>query len=125
MGVVYNCLPNSHSYDYLIHGLCAQDRTNNARKLCNEMKGKGFVPSKVDEAVNYLWEMTEKQRSADFITYQTVLDQICRQGRTQDAMSLLKELQVKDLLDGHTYQKLLSLLEQEFGKLNNQNQFRH
>ncbi|CBI16275.3 unnamed protein product, partial [Vitis vinifera] len=96
--------------------------------LCNEMKGKGFVPSsksynslvnalalcgEVDEAVNYLWEMTEKQRSADFITYQTVLDQICRQGRTQDAMSLLKELQVKDLLDGHTYQKLLSLLEQE------------
>ena len=140
MGVVYNCLPNSHSYDYLIHGLCAQDRTNNARKLCNEMKGKGFVPSsksynslvnalalcgEVDEAVNYLWEMTEKQRSADFITYQTVLDQICRQGRMQDAMSLLKELQEKDLLDGHTYQKLLSLLEQEFGKLNNQNQFRH
>ena len=126
MGVVYNCLPNSRSYDYLIHGLCAQGRTDNARKLCNEMKRQGFVPSsksynslvnalalggEVDEAVSYLWEMTEKQRSADFITYQTVLDHMSKQGRKQDVMSLLKKLREKDRLDEHTYQKLLLVLQ--------------
>ncbi|CAH2042708.1 unnamed protein product [Thlaspi arvense] len=77
MGVVYNCMPNSFSYDCLIHGLCAQGRTKNARKLCDEMKKKGFVPSsksynslvnslalggEVDEALNYLREMIQNQR---------------------------------------------------------------
>ncbi|KAH6787557.1 Tetratricopeptide repeat superfamily protein, partial [Perilla frutescens var. hirtella] len=45
MGVMYECQPNSFSYDYLIHGLCAQGRTNNARELCDTMKKSGFVPS--------------------------------------------------------------------------------
>ncbi|XP_052175179.1 pentatricopeptide repeat-containing protein At2g27800, mitochondrial isoform X1 [Diospyros lotus] len=126
MGVVYKCLPNSYSYDYLIHGLCAQGRTKNAMNLCNEMKGKGFVPSKksynslvnslalageVDEAVNLLWEMTQNQRSADFITYQTVLDEISRQQRYGNAVKLLKELREKELVDSHTYRKLLHKLE--------------
>ncbi|KAI4346864.1 hypothetical protein L6164_007728 [Bauhinia variegata] len=130
MGVVYNCQPNSFTYDYLIHGLCAQGRTNNAKELCHEMKGKGFIPStksynslvnalalggEIEEAVNYLWEMTEKQRSVDFITYRTVLDEICRKGRFQEAMKLLKELQEKDLVDGHAYRKLLYVLEDDHG----------
>ena len=38
MGMVYNCQANSFSYDYLIHGMCAQSRTHNARELCTEMK---------------------------------------------------------------------------------------
>ncbi|CAK9174410.1 unnamed protein product [Ilex paraguariensis] len=133
MGVVYNCQPNSFSYDYLIHGLCAQGRTNNARELCTEMKKKGFVPSsksynsivnalalgaEVEEAVNFLWEMDENQRSVDFITYRTVLDEVCRQQRFGDAMSLLNKLQEKDLMDGHTYRKLLYELEDNFGNSN-------
>ncbi|MED6215570.1 hypothetical protein PIB30_114996, partial [Stylosanthes scabra] len=100
MGVVYNCQPNAFTYDYLIHGLCAQSRTKNAEELCHEMKTKGFIPSgksynslvnalalggEIEEAVSYLWEMTEKQRSVDFITYRTVLDEICRRGRVQEA----------------------------------------
>ncbi|XP_038893505.1 pentatricopeptide repeat-containing protein At2g27800, mitochondrial-like [Benincasa hispida] len=133
MGVVYSCLPNSFSYDYLIHGLCAQGRTDNARELCNEMKEKGFVPSgisynsivnamalngEVEEAVNYLWEMIDNRRSPDFITYRTVLDEQCRQGRVGEATSLLRELQEKDLVDGHTYRKLLYVLEDDYGNLN-------
>ncbi|ONI00567.1 hypothetical protein PRUPE_6G095500, partial [Prunus persica] len=139
MGVVYNCLPNSFSYDYLIHGLCSQGRTNNAKQLCNEMKSKGFIPSsksynslvnalalngEVEEAVKYLWEMIEKQRSAEFITYRTVLDEICRQGRVGEAMRLLKEFQEKDLLNGHTYRKLLYVLEDDYGDSNAHSQFR-
>ena len=130
MGMVYECQPNSFTYDYLIHGLCAQGRTNNAKELFHEMKSKGFIPSsksynslvnalalggEVEEAVNYLWEMTEKQRSADFITYRTVLDEICRRGRVQEAMRLLHEFQDKDLVDGHAYRKLLYVLEDDYG----------
>ncbi|XP_034680035.1 pentatricopeptide repeat-containing protein At2g27800, mitochondrial-like isoform X2 [Vitis riparia] len=79
----------------------------------------------VEEAVNFLREMFEKHRSADFITYQTVLDEMCRQGRTEDSMQLLKELQEKELVDGHTYRKLLNVLEDDFGNSSYRNRFRY
>ncbi|KAH6804295.1 Tetratricopeptide repeat superfamily protein [Perilla frutescens var. frutescens] len=123
MGVMYECQPNSFSYDYLIHGLCAQGRTNNARELCDTMKKSGFVPSsksynslvnslalegEIDEAVKFLWEMAENQRLADVITYRTVLDEVSRQKGTRQALRLLKQLQERKLVDGHTYQKILA-----------------
>ncbi|XWS73742.1 hypothetical protein CRYUN_Cryun02cG0154800 [Craigia yunnanensis] len=92
-------------------------RTNNARELCNEMKKNGFIPSsksynflvnalalagEVEEAIHYLREMIEMRKSADFITHRKILDEICRRGRVEEAMRLLKELQDKDLVDGHT-----------------------
>jgi pentatricopeptide repeat protein len=73
----------------------------------------------VEEAVNFLWEMTEKQRSVEFITYRTVLDEICRRGRVEEAMKFLQELQEKDLVDGHTYRKLLYVLEDDYGNSEN------
>ncbi|CAI8616436.1 unnamed protein product [Vicia faba] len=130
MGVVYDCEPNSLTYDYLIHGLCAKGRTENAKELYHEMKTKGFTPNsksynslvnslalvgEIEDAVNYLWEMIEKQRSVDFITYRTVLDEICRRGKVQEAMRFLEELQEKDLVDGHTYRKLLYVFEDDYG----------
>ncbi|GMH15143.1 hypothetical protein Nepgr_016984 [Nepenthes gracilis] len=129
MGVVYTCMPNAVSYDYIIHGLCAQCRTNNATELLKEMKEKGFVPNiktynsvvnslslngEVDKAVGYLCEMTENQRPADLITYKTLLDQFCRQGRVGDAVGLLKEFRKKDLVDEITYSKLLNALQDDF-----------
>ncbi|CAH1437966.1 unnamed protein product [Lactuca virosa] len=110
MGVVYDCVPNSFTFDYLIHGLCSQGRTCNARKICDEMKAKGFVPSsksynslvssfalegEIDESVSYLWEMIGNERLGDYITYRTVVDELCRQQRCGDAVNLLKELQEK------------------------------
>ncbi|KAK7404684.1 hypothetical protein VNO78_05640 [Psophocarpus tetragonolobus] len=130
MGVVYDCQPNALTYDCLIHGLCAQGRTNNAKELCYEMKTKGFVPSsksynslvnslalggEIEEAVHYLWEMTDKQKSPDFITYRTVLDEICRRGTIQEGMRFLQELQEKDLVDGYAYRKLLYVLDDDYG----------
>lgn len=130
MGVVYNCLPNTFSYDHLIHGLCAQGRTNNAKQLCDEMKTKGFILSsksynslvnalalsgEIEEAVKYLWEMVEKRRSTEFITYKTVLDEFCRQGLVGQAMKLLKEFQEKDIVSGHAYRKLRYVLEDDYG----------
>ncbi|KAK6141937.1 hypothetical protein DH2020_024310 [Rehmannia glutinosa] len=132
MDTVYNCEPNSYSYNYLIHGLCAQGRTTNARELCDKMKKTGYVPSsttynslvnslalegEVDEAVKFLWEMAENHRLADFITYRTVLDEISRQKGTRDALRLL-ELQEKNFVDGQTYKKLLHELEDNTHNLN-------
>lgn len=129
MGVVYSCKPDAVTYDQLIHGLCAQARTNNARELFNKMKEKGFVVSaktynslvnalalggEVDEALIYLWEMMAKQRAADFITYRTLLGEFCRKGRAGEALSLLKEFKEKCLVDGPTYRRLLDVLENDY-----------
>eukprot|EP00268_Persea_americana_P015162 TRINITY_DN16877_c0_g1_i3.p2 TRINITY_DN16877_c0_g1~~TRINITY_DN16877_c0_g1_i3.p2 ORF type:complete len:153 (+),score=40.54 TRINITY_DN16877_c0_g1_i3:772-1230(+) len=115
MGAVYKCLPNAFSYDYLVHGLCAQGRSMNAQELYGEMKSKGFVPSRkaynslvnclaiggeVDEAVWILWEMEEMKQAVDSITYQTVVDALGRQGRVEEAVRLLRQLREKELLDG-------------------------
>lgn len=139
MGVVYDCQPNSFSYDYLIHGLCAQGRTKNAKELCDEMQQKGFVPSarsynslvnaftlggEMEEGVNCLWEMIEKQRSVDYITFKTILDEMCRKGKVDGAMKFLIELRDKDLVDGHTYVKLRCVVEDDFGDLNDREHLR-
>ncbi|KAF6153244.1 hypothetical protein GIB67_036590 [Kingdonia uniflora] len=130
MAVVYSCKPNSNSYDYLIHGLCCQGRTRNARELYEEMKNKGFVPSgkaynslvnslamggEFEEAVRILWEMNEKRRLTDLITYRTLLDEICRHGNVGKAMRLLEELQNKRILDWCTYKELLYVVKDDFG----------
>lgn len=139
MGVVYSCPPNAFSYDYLLHGLCAQGRTVNAQELCNDMKEKGFIPSsksynsivnalalagEVDAAVMYLWEMHENERSADFITYRTVIDEICRHKSTKDAKHFLKELHEKNLINGRTYDHLWHEIEGGSGNYNLRNRFR-
>ncbi|KAM3237683.1 pentatricopeptide repeat-containing protein, mitochondrial [Capsicum chacoense] len=136
MGVVYECQPNSFSYDYLIHGLCAQGRTKNAKEIYDKMKCRGFIPSsksynslvnsfalggEVDEAVKFLWEMHERRRTIDFITIRTVIDEVCRQRCVQDAIILLKELQDKDLVDGLTHSELLCELEDDIDNFNVRN----
>lgn len=127
MGVTYTCSPNAYSYDHLIYGLCAQGRTTNARQMFDRMKEEGFIANgksynsiinalalagELEGAVVYLREMIETRRSVDFITYRTVLDEMCRRGRDGEAMGVLKELQDKDLVDGQTYRKLLHLIEE-------------
>ncbi|RID53972.1 hypothetical protein BRARA_G01330 [Brassica rapa] len=128
MGVVYNCQPNSFTYDYLIHGLCAQGRTVNARELLGEMKGKGFVPNgksynslvsalalsgEVDDAVSCLWEMVESGRVVDLITYRTLVAESCRKGKYDEARRLLGTLREKKLVDRDSYDKLMNVLRKD------------
>ncbi|KAF8111172.1 hypothetical protein N665_0076s0164 [Sinapis alba] len=128
MSVVYNCQPNSFTYDYLIHGLCAQGRTMNARELLDEMKGKGFVPNgksynslvnalalsgEIDDAVNCLWEMVENGRGVDLITYRTLVAESCRKGKYDEAKRLLDMLREKKLVDRDSYEKLLNVLHKD------------
>ncbi|KAH7838023.1 hypothetical protein Vadar_021133 [Vaccinium darrowii] len=92
----------------------------------HDMKKRGYVPSsklynsllnslalggEVDEAINLLWEMSKYQKSANLITYQTLLDQICQCQGIGDAKLLLKELQENELVDNHTCWKLLHRLK--------------
>ncbi|KAJ0238935.1 Pentatricopeptide repeat-containing protein [Hirschfeldia incana] len=128
MSVVYNCQPNSFTYDYLIHGLCAQGRTINARELLGEMKGKGFVPNgksynsivsalalggEVDDAVRCLWEMVECGRVVDLITYRTLVAESCRIGKYDEARRLLGELRERKLVDRDCYDKLMNVLHKD------------
>ncbi|XP_074319382.1 pentatricopeptide repeat-containing protein At2g27800, mitochondrial [Silene latifolia] len=129
MGVVYTTVPDSLTYNHLIYGLCAQSRTNNASELFNRMREKGFDASgktynsfvnalalvgEVDKALKYLWEMIGNRKSADFITYNTVLDEFCRKGRAAEALNLLKEFKEKRLVDEVAYNKLLIVLKDDF-----------
>ncbi|KAI4385499.1 hypothetical protein MLD38_003518 [Melastoma candidum] len=130
MGTVYGCQPNSFSYDYLIHGLCSQGRTMNAREMCDEMKQKGFVPSsksynslvnalamegEFEDAKSYLEEMIEKRLSVDFITHRTILDEMCRRGKVKEAMRFLRDLREKNVVDWHIHEKLQSVFDDDFG----------
>ncbi|MFS7926708.1 putative tetratricopeptide-like helical domain superfamily [Helianthus anomalus] len=136
MGVVYDCRPNSFTFDYLIHGLCAQGRTCNAMKICGEMKEKGFVPSgksynsvvcafalegEVDRAVGWLWEMVENGRLVDYITCWTVVDECCKRDRCGDAVRLIEELQEKRVVDRRGYKKLRYELKVNYGELCDRN----
>ncbi|GAB2228630.1 hypothetical protein Droror1_Dr00022750 [Drosera rotundifolia] len=129
MGVVYTCLPNAVSYDHIIHGLCAQGRTNNARELVKKMKEEGFVlnsrtynslvnslsiTGEIEEAVLYLREMSLAGRLIDFITYRTLLDELCRRGDAQKAMKLLLALRKEGIVNELSYNQLLSVLQDDF-----------
>ncbi|GMP89050.1 hypothetical protein CsSME_00040782 [Camellia sinensis var. sinensis] len=80
-------------------------------KAYNSLVNSLALDGEVDEAVNLLWEMMKNRRSADLVTYRTVLDEICRKQRVGDAIRLLKELQEKELVDNHTYRMLLHKLK--------------
>ncbi|CAD5318437.1 unnamed protein product [Arabidopsis thaliana] len=128
MSVVYDCEPNSFTYDYLIHGLCAQGMTISARELLSEMKGKGLVPNgksynslvnafalsgEIDDAVKCLWEMIENGRVVDFISYRTLVDESCRKGKYDEATRLLAMLREKQLVDRDSYDKLVNVLHKD------------
>ncbi|KAK1560058.1 hypothetical protein Q3G72_021707 [Acer saccharum] len=48
---------------------------------------------------------------------------IRKRGRVEEAMKLLKELQDKDLVDGHTYRKLQHVFEDDLDDSNNRKRF--
>lgn len=129
MGVVYSCSPDAVSYDHVIYGLCAQGRTNNARELFSQMKGKGFFPSsktynslvnalalagEFEDALRFLWEMAENKRTTDFITYETLLDEFCQKGKAAQALSLLEEFEKKRVVDGPTFKRLSYVVKDAF-----------
>ncbi|XP_031482749.1 pentatricopeptide repeat-containing protein At2g27800, mitochondrial [Nymphaea colorata] len=130
MEVVYSCQPNAYTYDHLIHGLCAQGRSINAKSLYREMVSRGHTPSakaysslvnclaisgEVDDAVRFMKEMIEKGKLPDLVTCRTILDEVCRLGEVEKAKKMLWELKEKGVLDGLTFKNLLYHLEDDRG----------
>ncbi|KAK4855072.1 hypothetical protein QYF36_003713 [Acer negundo] len=54
----------------------------------------------------------------------TVLDEMCRRGRVEEAMKLLNKLQDKELVDGHNYRKLQHVFEDDLDDSNNRKRLR-
>lgn len=129
MGPVYGCEPDEHTYSLLVHGLCAQGRTRNARELFDQMRGKGLAPSaracnsiicamamdgEVRSAVEVMWEAALAGRTPDLITCRTLLEEMCRRWTLADAVSLLKEMEAEKLVHARMHGDLLLWIEEEF-----------
>ncbi|KAF4392361.1 hypothetical protein G4B88_005320 [Cannabis sativa] len=92
MGVVYNCIPNSFTYDYLIHGLCAQGRTNNAIELCNQMKSKSFIPS--GKSYNSLVNALALSGDVEEAIKSPLPDQDSRKGAASQPREMAKDIDI-------------------------------
>lgn len=133
-GLVYKCPPDDETYNWIVHGLCAQGRTRNAREMLDEMKTRGFVPGEkaynsmasayglggeVEEAVAVVWEMTKEGRGVELVTFRTVLGEMARKGKSgaADAVAFLGELRRKEVLNVSVWKELMVGLEEEFPEL--------
>ncbi|KAM0938319.1 putative tetratricopeptide-like helical domain superfamily [Dioscorea sansibarensis] len=119
MKPVYGCDPDANSYNYLVHGLCAQGRTKNARELFDEMRSRAFVPSaktfnslasalamggELEAAVEIVGEMG---RMVDLVTCRTVIGEMCGRGRVREGLRLLREWKERAVLNERGYEELL------------------
>lgn len=62
---------------------------------------------KFDDAVEVLFDMLGESRSPDHLTYKTVLEGLCREGRVDDAFELLDECKKRDGCMGERMHKSL------------------
>ncbi|KAK8541591.1 hypothetical protein V6N13_137807 [Hibiscus sabdariffa] len=90
------------------------------------MREKGLVPKgsaymilicslameqRLDDAVDVTYDMLGNSMAPDLLTYKTVLQELCRGGRSKDAFGLLEEWKKRDL----------SMGPKNYGILNNGN----
>ncbi|PKU82494.1 pentatricopeptide repeat-containing protein At3g25210, mitochondrial [Dendrobium catenatum] len=122
---LYECEPNEYTYGYITKGFCEKGLVDRGFGSFTEMRDKGFVPTssvymalicslamqeRFDESIRVLFDMLENSLRPDVLTYRTVLEGMCRGGRTEEAFKLLEELGgitrgmdrrvYSDLLDG-------------------------
>ncbi|GAB2234635.1 hypothetical protein Droror1_Dr00003892 [Drosera rotundifolia] len=123
---LYGCEPNAYSYGYLIKGLCEKERVGLALRFFEEMRGKGLVPSsstfmvlvcglalekRYEVAADVMLDMVGNFMSPDFLTYRTLFEEMCRDGKGDDALELLEEMRKRDVNMGErTYKSLLDSL---------------
>ncbi|KAJ0986428.1 hypothetical protein J5N97_004784 [Dioscorea zingiberensis] len=130
MKPVYGCDPDANSYNYLVHGLCAQGRTKNARELFDEMRSRGFEPSakafnslasalamggEVEAAMELVWEMRRMRKVVDLVTCRTVIEEMCARGRMREGVRLLRDWKEREVLNERWFIELLNGLEDNYG----------
>lgn len=121
---LYGCEPNEFTYGYIVKAMFQKGRTDKGMVYLQEMREKGFVPSggvymtavaglalewRFEESRQVLFDMLDSKRKPDMITYRTLLEELCRAARTEDAFVLLEELKERKCgaLDQRMYSELL------------------
>ncbi|XP_062077746.1 pentatricopeptide repeat-containing protein At3g25210, mitochondrial [Humulus lupulus] len=123
---LYKCEPNAYTYGYITKGLCEKGRVSQGFRFYKEMREKGLVPSgttfmivicslamdrRFDEATEVVFDMLGCSMSPDFLTYKTLLEGLCRDGKGDEALTLAEEFRQKDgLMTSKTYNNLLNQL---------------
>ncbi|XVE72699.1 hypothetical protein DITRI_Ditri11bG0059900 [Diplodiscus trichospermus] len=119
---LYGCEPNAYTYGYIFKGLCEKGRVQQGFGLFKEMREKGLVPKgsaymilicslameqRLEVAVNVVSDMLGNSMAPDLLTYKTVLEELCRGGRSNDAFELLEEWKKRDLSMGQKNYRIL------------------
>ncbi|KAK3131793.1 hypothetical protein QOZ80_6AG0511570 [Eleusine coracana subsp. coracana] len=121
---LYGCEPDEFTYGYIIRAMFQKGRTDKGLVFFAEARKKGFVPSggvymigvsalalewRFEESRRLLLDMLDSKRKPDMITYRTLLEEMCRAGRTEEAFEVLEELKERrrGALDQRMYSELL------------------
>ncbi|KAL5724082.1 hypothetical protein ACHQM5_007390 [Ranunculus cassubicifolius] len=120
---LYGCEPNGFSFSYITQGLCEKGRVIQGLGFYKDMVGKGFVGTsstymilicslalerKFDDATNIMFDMLTHYKVPDLLTYKTLLEELCRDGRGDEAFQLLEKLRLrKGAMGDRTYNTLL------------------
>ncbi|KAJ0984285.1 hypothetical protein J5N97_002641 [Dioscorea zingiberensis] len=121
---LYNCEPNEYSYGYIAKGLCEKGRIREGLGFLREMREKGFVPTSsvyvavicsvamerwFEEGVEVVFDMLGNGMRPDVLSYRTLLEEMCRDGKVEEAFGLLEEVRKRDAaMEKKVYDDLLS-----------------
>ncbi|KAE9454967.1 hypothetical protein C3L33_13131, partial [Rhododendron williamsianum] len=104
------CVPNIVFYNTLIDGYCKKGDVERAYALFKELKSKGFLPAvetygaminghgcavKAEETVR---KMIDSGCEPDIVTFNTLINGSCRNGKVQEAKQLLEQATRKGLM---------------------------
>ncbi|URE12742.1 PPR repeat [Musa troglodytarum] len=106
---LYGCEPNEFSYGYIVQGLCRKGWVGKSMDCFKEMRAKGLaLERRLGEGIEVVFDMLRNGMTPDLLTYRTVLEEMCREGRADAAFELLEELgRAKGAMDRRTYSDLL------------------
>lgn len=119
---LYGCKPNDYTYGYIFKGLCEKGRVTQGFGMFKEMREKGLVPKgsaymilicslamerRLEDAVDVVSDMLGNSMAPDLLTYKTVLEELCRGGKGNDAFELLEEWKKRDLSMGQKNYRIL------------------
>ncbi|PWA41501.1 tetratricopeptide repeat (TPR)-like superfamily protein [Artemisia annua] len=67
------------------------------------------MEGRFEEAIGVVFDMVGESMSPDLLTYKTIVEGLCREGRVDDAFDLLEEFRNKDsFMNEKTYKSLLN-----------------
>nr|DAD27453.1 TPA_asm: hypothetical protein HUJ06_028921 [Nelumbo nucifera] len=96
-----------------LYGLCEKGRVSQGLGFYKEMRGKGLPLNGTDslrfqDEIDVLFDVLNNSMVPDLLTYKTLFEDLCREGRGNEAFQLLEELRKKEgSMEEKTYKTLL------------------